>query len=213
MLETWSMHPRDVALAVGATLVALGGVYLLIEVRASGAKPPPPEAVEEAQLRHARSSTTAAASRPALGGAPESDAPPRGSGSGSGAFSRGALRPRHPAIKGGAPVDTPAELGGDRFPGGADKPGSGSAVDVDLDARLLEANKAYDRKDFEGARALALKLLQDEAPGNVRMLRVVVSSSCILGEGDVAQKYASELPQFDKDQMTTRCAQYGVALK
>ena len=47
----------------------------------------------------------------------------------------------------------------------------------------------------------------------MHMLRVVVSSSCILGEADVARKYFGEMHQpIDRDQMTSRCAQYGITL-
>ena len=59
------------------------------------------------------------------------------------------------------------------------------------------------------ARNLALKLLERQ-PGTTRMLRVVVSSSCILGDGETAQKYWTQLPEFDRGQMTTRCERFGV---
>jgi hypothetical protein len=50
-------------------------------------------------------------------------------------------------------------------------------------------------------------------PGNVRMLRLVVSSACMMGEPDKAQKYWIELPEHDRAQMTTRCARFGVTFK
>ena len=77
---------------------------------------------------------------------------------------------------------------------------------------LLEANKLYDRGDYDGARQLAIKLL-GEAPGNVRLLRVVVSSSCILGDAEQANQYAPQLPPPDRDQMADRCAKFQIALK
>jgi hypothetical protein len=77
---------------------------------------------------------------------------------------------------------------------------------------LVEANKLYDRGDFDGARSLAKKMLA-QLPGNVRMLRVVVSSACIMGDHDEAQKYASELPPPDHEAMVARCAKYEIALK
>jgi hypothetical protein len=38
----------------------------------------------------------------------------------------------------------------------------------------------------------------------------VVSSSCILGDADTAQKHWSALPEFDRGQMSTRCARFGI---
>jgi hypothetical protein len=95
----------------------------------------------------------------------------------------------------------------------ADRPPLGDAVlAVESSERLLEANKLYDRGDYDGARQLAAKLLT-EAPGNVRLLRVVVSSACILGDGEQANQYAPQLPPIDRDQMAERCAKFQIALK
>ena len=63
--------------------------------------------------------------------------------------------------------------------------------------------------ELEGARSMALKLLGQE-PANVRMLRVVVSSSCIMGDADVATQYWRQLPPSDQQQMSIRCARYQV---
>jgi hypothetical protein len=76
----------------------------------------------------------------------------------------------------------------------------------------LEANKLYDRGDYEGARAIAVKTLA-ESPGNVKLLRVVVSSSCILGDPDTANQYAPQLPPGDRAQMAERCSKFQIALK
>jgi len=83
------------------------------------------------------------------------------------------------------------------------------ATNPDFDAAMLQANKLYDRHSYDEARQLALKLL-DRQPGTVRMLRVVVSSSCILGDAEMAQKYWLQLPDFDRGQMSTRCERFGV---
>jgi hypothetical protein len=81
-----------------------------------------------------------------------------------------------------------------------------------LDAIMGEANRAYDQGDFEEAKQIAQRVLV-QAPGNVRMLRVVVSSECIAGDGAEAQKYFAQLPEGDRAQMRTRCDRYGVTLK
>ena len=77
---------------------------------------------------------------------------------------------------------------------------------------LAEANKAYDHQDFEGARAIATKVLAKD-PTNTRMLRIMVSSHCIEGDQAAAQTYYDRLPEFDRKQMTKRCTTYGVSFK
>ena len=189
------MSARHVALAGLAALVALGGVLLLIEVKSAGEKPPSAHVLEEAQVRHARTSGTG--TRPGPAGEP-----------GETSLPKAGPRLKQPGFTGGEPVPSSDPPAGDR----PTEPAAEPELNPDLDAALLEANKAYDRKDFERAREIALKLLQTRAPGNVRMLRVVVSSACILGDADQAIRYAADLPAFDKQQMTGRCAQYGITL-
>jgi hypothetical protein len=185
------MSIRTMVLGALAALVAVGGVYLMLEVRSSGAAAPSEKVLEEAAKRTAR-------------------AP---------------LAPRIEDLNTG---DTVASAGGSMKPPTPididrriteavkrDSAGSGTAVEgdpavnPDLDAAMLEANKLYDRHNYDEARNLALKLLERQ-PGTTRMLRVVVSSSCILGDGETAQKYWTQLPEFDRGQMTTRCERFGV---
>lgn len=91
--------------------------------------------------------------------------------------------------------------------GGADD----RRVDMKLDALMDLANKAYDRQDFDEAMAIAGKVLAKD-PTNVRMLRVMVSANCIAGDAAIAQEYYVKLPEFDRNQMRTRCDRYGVTL-
>jgi len=82
-----------------------------------------------------------------------------------------------------------------------------------LKERMADVNKAYDRADYETARDEALKVLQDH-PKQTRMLRVVVSSSCIMGDGDMAVEYFDKLAgDRDRRQMARRCQRYGVELQ
>jgi hypothetical protein len=81
-----------------------------------------------------------------------------------------------------------------------------------MDAIMGEANRAYDAGDFEEAKQIAQKVLRS-SPGNVRMLRIIVSSECIAGDSAEAQKYFTQLPVEDRAQMRTRCDRYGVTLK
>jgi len=78
-----------------------------------------------------------------------------------------------------------------------------------LEAVMLEANKAYDRGDIDEARELAKKVVSDD-PSNVRMLRVLVSTSCMDGDAATAKQYYATLPKSDQRQMQTRCSRYGV---
>ena len=83
---------------------------------------------------------------------------------------------------------------------------SGAKLDADMD----EANKAYDRGDYDDAKQVAGRVLAQQ-PTNVRMLRIMVSASCIDGDSTVAQSYYARLPPPDQEQMRTRCARYGVS--
>ena len=86
---------------------------------------------------------------------------------------------------------------------------TGDPLDLDLNSAMEETNRFYDRADYESALQAALKVLE-RTPGNVRMLRVIVSSSCIMGDPDKASMYWRQLPEADRAQMSARCARYNV---
>lgn len=86
---------------------------------------------------------------------------------------------------------------------------NGDRANPSIDAIMDRANKAYDRADFEDAKALASDVLS-KLPTSIRMMRIMVSASCIEGDVAVAQKWFDKLPQFDRDQMKIRCDRYGV---
>ncbi|HEY0255168.1 MAG TPA: hypothetical protein VGC41_26755 [Kofleriaceae bacterium] len=82
-----------------------------------------------------------------------------------------------------------------------------------LDAIMDQANKHYDRMEYDDAKAIAGKVLA-KAPTNARMMRIMISSSCIDGDVAVAQKWYEQLPKGrDRDEMKTRCEKYSVTLK
>jgi hypothetical protein len=194
------MSARTVILGCLAALVAVGGVYLLIEVRSSGAAAPSDKAVKDAVARHARGGTSAASSSSGQRAPNIEDL--------------NADQPRGEGREMKSPPGVDRRMAGSwKLDTGKGEPAEGEKDDPannpDFDAAMLEANKLYDRHNYEDARGLALKLL-DKQPGTVRMLRVVVSSSCILGDGETAQKYWTQLPDFDRGQMTTRCERFGV---
>jgi hypothetical protein len=101
----------------------------------------------------------------------------------------------------------PPRLGGD--PGETNVTDELAKPNPKMDAVMAEANKAYDRGEFDEAKGIALKVLAKE-PANVRMLRIVVSANCIDGDAAEAQKHYLSLPAPDREQMKVRCSRYGV---
>ena len=87
----------------------------------------------------------------------------------------------------------------------------GKLEDVKLGALMDEANKAYDKQDFEEARSIAQRVLKQQ-PTNVRMLRIMASAACIEVDPPEAQKWFNLLPAPDRAQIKTRCARYNVTL-
>jgi hypothetical protein len=85
----------------------------------------------------------------------------------------------------------------------------GSAANPKLDAIMDQANKAYDRQDYEEAKSIAGKVLA-KVPTNNRMLRIMVSSACLEGDQALAQQYYVQLPKADRLQMKQRCDRAGI---
>ncbi len=90
-----------------------------------------------------------------------------------------------------------------------ESPPEGKLEGPKLDAIMAEANKAYDKMDFEEARSIAQRVLKQQ-PTNTRMLRIMTSASCIEVDAAEAQKWFNLLPVADREQMKTRCQRYGV---
>ena len=168
-------------------MLVLGlGVYLFVEVRA---EPAPLEPVM------GRASRTPAPPPRTPQGAPQRDEPVAA-----------LAAPRSPPPQ-GAPRVIQATQATQAAPtlAGSDEP----PVGAKLDAAMVEANRAYDRGDFDEAKAAAGRLLASD-PTNVRMLRIMVSASCLDGDVTVAQAHYGRLPAGDQNQMKVRCARYGV---
>lgn len=85
----------------------------------------------------------------------------------------------------------------------SNEPGEQKKIQMDA------ANRAYDRADYEGALEMAREVLKDN-PRNIRMLRVAVSSACIMARPDEAKESYALLPGRDQRQMSIRCKRYGV---
>jgi hypothetical protein len=180
---------RHAVLPIGALLVLGLGVYLFVEVRA---QPAPPQ-IDPAARNSARPAPRQIGRGDATAAAAPSPSPSVTSGSPVTAVQPQVLATggTHDTVAGSAQAPEPALTG------------------PKLDAVMDEANKAYDRGDYEDAKTIAARLLAT-FPTNVRMLRIMVSASCIEGDNAVAQTHYQKLPPSDQEQMRVRCARYGV---
>ncbi|MDX2088007.1 MAG: hypothetical protein SFX73_09160 [Kofleriaceae bacterium] len=178
------------AVLTASGLAVLGlGIYLFLEVRAA-----PATAAEVASKR-----PTAARTEQSIP-EPPSEEKPEGTSSG-----------RREARTVQAPVRDVTHASSDAPPPQVPSdPEEAKRVNVEKDAIMAEANKAYDRGDFAEAQAVAERVLKED-PTNVRMLRIMVSSACIEGDSVVAQTHYLKLPPTDREQMRTRCGRYGVS--
>jgi hypothetical protein len=116
---------------------------------------------------------------------------------------------------GGAAPDVPAPSPEDHDEGEAatGAPEAPPAAAAPMAERMNEVTRLYDLGDLAGARALALQALADD-PDNFRMLRVLVSSACILGDAEEAKAYWARLTAAsDREQMARRCARFGVDVR
>jgi hypothetical protein len=186
---------RHAVLSIGTVLVLGLGVYLLVAVRADPAAEPPRAAERAAPPTRPAASPPSDPATPAR--APT--APPAGAPAAAGARAP-AWIPSHP----GAPLPAPAVASADAATAGSDDLG-GPKLELVMD----EANKAYDRGDYDDAKAVAARVLARQ-PSNARMLRIMVSASCIDGDSATAMTSYARLSAADQAQMRTRCARYGI---
>jgi hypothetical protein len=198
MLESGPVTPRHIILGI-ASLAVLGMVlYLFKEVNATTASSAVPQRTAPAPTASANDTET------------KSDEPSKVASRPSGI----SIRPAKPSPESAQPRATSSGGDGDGGPklfGEAETNVTDelSKPNPKMDAVMAEANKAYDRGEFDEAKSIALKVLAKE-PANVRMLRIVVSSSCIEGSAADAQKHYLSLPVSDREQMKVRCERYGV---
>lgn len=210
------MRPGSIALALAASAVAIGGIYLYLSLDSGDAATTPEQALAEARADRGGDATPGAAradrnrdrTRP-----PSAPRRPQRDDLDTDEAMRTVVPAPHLDLrKGASGVPSVDDLPAKFRTADLANPKEYEAPSAEQGERLLEANKLYDRGDFEGARALAQKML-GEVPGHVKMLRVVVSSSCILGDAEVAQRYAAELPPADHAAMVQRCQKFQIDLK
>lgn len=202
------MPPKTIALLVSGVLVLAAIGYLYVDVRAA------PDAVPAKVLDEAREKAKVAERSRATAPSPANLDDP---------WSRTKVEPVADVKVGSGTITLPQEDQVEPEPTQAPEyrpatPGEASTPTLDGDPRLEtsnakdEANRQYDKQDFEGALATAVKIL-DREPGDVRMLRVAVSSACQLGDGEKAKQYYAQLPPHDQSQMARRCSRMNITFE
>lgn len=188
------MSPSLIALLVSGTLVFGSVLKLFLD---TGGAPPAPDAakVADAKARHGRAAPPPS---PASVGDPWAAAR-------EGGPPMGRVRDPEPEPAPAPRVEPPKVV----TPQAAAVPDLQGDPRLELSTAKDEANRLYDRQDFEAAMEQAAKVLE-KSPGDVRMLRVMVSAACQMGDADKAQRYWNELPPHDQNQMTRRCQRYGI---
>lgn len=184
------MTPRHLILAVLGAAVLVAGVYLYLEVRSTpnavaqpvAVKPEPPEVPQVAAEERHESARTPGGNRFTAGNVHM----PSGTA---------------PALEKGSDEETSDETAAQ-----LDRP------NPKIDAIMDQANKHYDKGEWEDAKVIAAKVLTKQ-PTNIRMMRIMVSASCVDGDSIVAQKWFDQLPKPDREQMKVRCDKYGVSFK
>jgi len=188
MLSVERVSARNVLLGLVAAAVLIAGVYLFIEVRSTTtaiAASPSPHTPEAAQA-------SADHAPPDRHGAPPAVHEDHVAGTGVSAPP--------------APTIASDEESSDETAAALDRP------NPKIDAIMDQANKHYDKGEWEDAKLIAAKVLTKQ-PNNVRMMRIMVSASCVDGDVGVAQKWFDQLPKADREQMKVRCDKYAVTFK
>lgn len=173
------------------------GIYLAIEVRASPAAPAPAPVATRSPT-HPEGSESSASGDDAPGSSTHVRKPGKG------------LRTGIPSGS-----DLVRAAGSDLGPAPSLEAGSNEKLDAAKVLQVVaEAYSAYDRQEFEEAKASAAKALASD-PKNVRALRIMVSTSCIEGSAVDAQKYFDQLPEGqDRADMRKRCGRdYNIVFK
>ena len=77
---------------------------------------------------------------------------------------------------------------------------------------MREVTRSFDRGDFAEARKVALEVLgkNPHPQATERMLRIAASSSCALGEAEVARSYYEKLTPRGQSDIARSCSRYGI---
>jgi hypothetical protein len=177
---------RHVVLAITGAAVLVLAVYLFFAVRATAAV-----------------TATVGASEPASAPAPAPEP----------SHTTPTTRTAPRAIASAAPTQPPpAEDSGSSYEDQPFDVDEAARTNVKLELIMDQANRSYDHQDYSKAKQIATYVLSKQ-PGNVRMMRIMVSASCMDSDIGVAQSFYSQLPAPDRAQMKRRCDANGVTLQ
>jgi predicted Zn-dependent protease len=198
------VQTRNIIFAAVAVLVLGALLMLVMKVKEEPAKVPE-DKLAQARASHSRSGATRAPSQPAPADDLDSKASKRAKRAKSVANSKSedddegrSEKPKIPSIRMAAGGTTPTI--------------SVKPRDTGVGGKMDEANSLYDKNDWEGAQEKAIEILS-ESPKNTRMMRIVVSTACKMGQEDVASEWFPKLPAKDQKVMATRCARYEIELE
>jgi hypothetical protein len=195
---------RNILFGVGGAMVAVALVALALEVRRPSRASVDEAALDRALAQHESGRAPAGQRAPAI---PQ---PSRG----------GEARPERAAGRGTPVRERPTEPDPDQptppiatiaprvAPQLSDLPDPASA---DITELMDVATRYYDRGDYQTAEEIAVSSLE-RFPQNIKMLRIVVSTSCIMGNETQARGYYEQLPARDQRDMKRRCTGWGIEL-
>ena len=177
-------------LAGAGLTLAIAVVVLMVKVRAGASEP----SVSPAELSRAGSRPPPP---PRAEAGEEAEAPP----------SPRLKPPEEPELA--PPVPERGTGDSPLAPAGIGNSAASIPAPATLAEKMVEANRLYDRGDYEAATRMADEALKEE-PQNVKMLRIGASSACILGDPAAARVHYDKLPERDQQQIARRCKRYGV---
>jgi hypothetical protein len=76
-------------------------------------------------------------------------------------------------------------------------------------AQMSCAEIAYDKQNFDEARALAVEVLRVD-PTNAPMTRLLVTIACIEGDKEEATRRWAQVAERDRERIRQRCSRFGI---
>lgn len=201
------MQPRSIVLSSLAGLIFVALVYLSVKVNATPNTGASDQELAQARSFHKRNKRVSPAGAPVTSDARKSSRVKQ---------RRSVTKPRitppeRPKVQSKRGAWNSPRVKPMRRLGLASRRGIRGKRGTELRTQMRATNRAYDRQDYDEASKQALDILKKH-PRNIRMLRVVVSSACFMGEGDRARKYYAKLPKRDKAHMRIRCSRMKIKL-
>ena len=192
---------RTIMFAAAGVLIVGMLIFLAIEVKRGGASGGDDDkaAASDSDRRKAEAKRAAPAPRPDRSASDDEGLEPGqrrpGGVAGSGRVGTIAVGPIAERIGGSSMAPAPMSSNGT----------------PEQDERTAAVSAAYDHGDYQTAQAKALEVLAD-SPRNIKMLRVVVSTSCMFGDMARARELSARLPRKDQEDMKKRCKRFGEEL-